>query len=110
MQPEWGNYIIYVDESGDHSLKSIDPEYPVFVLACCIFEKQHYTNTIIPAFQQFKFNQWGHDIVVLHEREIRQKTGDFDFLFNREKSIFFMQELSNLIEAAPLTLVIEPIL
>jgi hypothetical protein len=25
------DFIIYVDESGDHSLESIDPEYPVFV-------------------------------------------------------------------------------
>jgi hypothetical protein len=27
------DYIVYVDESGDHGLVSVDPEYPVFVLA-----------------------------------------------------------------------------
>jgi hypothetical protein len=33
----YSQYIVYVDESGDHSLQSIDPQYPVFVLAFCIF-------------------------------------------------------------------------
>ncbi|MDR2189439.1 MAG: DUF3800 domain-containing protein [Azonexus sp.] len=41
----WSDTIIYVDESGDHSLESIDPEYPVFVLAFCIFRKDEYINT-----------------------------------------------------------------
>ena len=29
--PEFSDYIVYVDESGDHSLKSVNPEFPVFV-------------------------------------------------------------------------------
>lgn len=33
----FSDYVVYVDESGDHSLASIDPDYPVFVLALCIF-------------------------------------------------------------------------
>ena len=29
---EKGDYIVYVDESGDHGLKNIDNNYPIFVL------------------------------------------------------------------------------
>ena len=29
--PTFSNYIVYVDESGDHSMVSIDDNYPVFV-------------------------------------------------------------------------------
>ena len=29
----FSKYVVYVDESGDHGLKNIDPNYPVFVLA-----------------------------------------------------------------------------
>lgn len=29
----FSDFIVYVDESGDHSLQSIDQSYPVFVLA-----------------------------------------------------------------------------
>jgi hypothetical protein len=36
---EYGDYIVYVDESGDHGLRSMDPNYPLFVLAFCIFDK-----------------------------------------------------------------------
>ena len=34
------DYIVYVDESGDHSMEHINQEYPLFVLALCIFDKQ----------------------------------------------------------------------
>ena len=30
------DYIVYVDESGDHSLTSINPRYPLFVLSFCV--------------------------------------------------------------------------
>ena len=33
----FSKYIVYVDESGDHSLQSIDDNYPLFVLAFCNF-------------------------------------------------------------------------
>lgn len=37
----FSDYIVFVDESGDHGLVSIDPEYPIFVLGFCIFNKSH---------------------------------------------------------------------
>ena len=42
------DYIVYVDESGDHSLTSIDPDYPVFVLSFCIFRKAEYAQAVTP--------------------------------------------------------------
>jgi len=61
------DFIIYVDESGDHSLTSIDPEYPIFVLSFCIFRKEDYTQRVAPAIRELKFATFGHDMVVLHE-------------------------------------------
>lgn len=60
----FSDYVVYVDESGDHSLASIDPDYPVFVLALCVFHKRHYAEKIIPAVEKLKFNYFGHDSVV----------------------------------------------
>ncbi|ATQ56178.1 DUF3800 domain-containing protein [Paracoccus yeei] len=76
----FSDYIVFVDESGDHSLTSIDPEFPAFSLAFCIVEKKEYCEHIIPAVQGLKFKYWGHDSVVLHEHEIRKTKGDFAFL------------------------------
>jgi hypothetical protein len=38
-QPAYGDFMVFVDESGDHGLESCDPAYPVFVLAFCIIRK-----------------------------------------------------------------------
>jgi hypothetical protein len=35
-------YKMFLDESGDHNLKVIDPNHPVFALVGCIFEENYY--------------------------------------------------------------------
>jgi hypothetical protein len=59
------DYIIYADESGDHSLTKIDAHYPIFVVAFAIIEKATYT-TAIQKLLTIKFQHFGHDMVVLH--------------------------------------------
>jgi hypothetical protein len=101
----FSDYVIYVDESGDHSLASIDTEYPVFVLALCVFHKRHYSEKIIPAVEKLKFNFFGHDSVVLHENEIRKQKGQFSFLSQRSVQEQFMGQLSSIIEASNFILI-----
>jgi len=101
----YGDYVIYVDESGDHSLESIDRDYPVFVLDFCIFRKDHYANVVAPRVQAFKFAHFGHDIVVLHEHEIRKQKPPFVFLKSQDKRDAFMDGLNRLIEEADFTIV-----
>ncbi|HCB35264.1 MAG TPA: DUF3800 domain-containing protein, partial [Candidatus Taylorbacteria bacterium] len=38
--------VMFLDESGDHSLDKIDASYPMFVLAGCIFDFEYYTNVV----------------------------------------------------------------
>lgn len=103
--PKFSDYIVYVDESGDHNLQPIDKYYPVFVLSCCIFEKSDYSTTVSPRIQNFKFKYFGHDIVILHEHKIRKQRVPFKFLQNRAKRSAFMTELSKIVKDAPFTLV-----
>jgi hypothetical protein len=42
MDNEFSDYIIFVDESGDHGLKNINKDYPIFVLTFCIFNIDNY--------------------------------------------------------------------
>jgi hypothetical protein len=44
--------VIYVDESGDHSLTMIDPLYPIFVLVFCIFRKVDCAHIVTPLFNE----------------------------------------------------------
>ena len=96
----FSDFVIYADESGDHSLTKLDPQYPVFVLSLCIFRKRDYIAELVPTVQHFKFRWFGHDTVVLHEREIRQKLPPFEFLNEPSIRGRFMDELSTLIEHA----------
>jgi hypothetical protein len=96
----FSDYIVYADESGDRSLTSINPQYPVFVLAFCVVHKPTYIDSIVPAFQRLKFDFWGHDSVVLHSHEIRKEHGDFNILRNVETRATFLDRLNGVIETA----------
>jgi len=100
----FSNYIVYVDESGDHSMVSIDDSYPVFVLSLCIFNKKYYVNSVVTALEEFKFRSFGHDIVILHERDIRKETGQFRFSGPKEKNRF-LGALSRIIGASKFILI-----
>lgn len=39
MSEGFSDYLVFVDESGDHGLDAIDPGYPMFVLAFCVIRK-----------------------------------------------------------------------
>lgn len=97
---ENGEYIFYADESGDHSLVSVDQTFPVFVLSICGFKIRDYCRKVVPDFQTFKFKHFGHDMVILHEREIRKQLGDFALLVDMARREKFINELSNIILTA----------
>jgi hypothetical protein len=102
---KFSDYIIYVDESGDHSLESIDAEYPLFVLSFCIFKKPDYIGQTVPRLQEFKFRWFGHDLVIFHENEIVKKKRPFSFLQYDGLRDRFMGELSEIIAFAPMTVI-----
>ncbi len=67
--------IVYVDESGDHGLESIDPEYPIFTLVFCLFKISDYIQKTSLALDTFKVKYFGHSEIVLHENDMRKNMG-----------------------------------
>ncbi|MDO9318282.1 MAG: DUF3800 domain-containing protein [Gammaproteobacteria bacterium] len=104
-ESSFGSYIVYVDESGDHSLTSIDSNYPIFVLAFCVFHKRHYSEVIVPALEKFKFSYFGHDQVVLHENEIRKEKGAFNIFKSRADKHQFLDGLTAIIDQSNFILI-----
>jgi hypothetical protein len=100
----FSNFIVYVDESGDHGMQTVDANYPIFVLAFCVFYKGHYSDKVVPALQKFKFNHFGHDHVILHEHEIRKETGSFRFAGKAQKQSF-LDKLTKIIETSNFILI-----
>ena len=101
----YSEYIVYVDESGDHSLAKYDPEFPVFVLTFCIFRKDEYIDRVVPALQRIKFKHFGHDMIVFHEREIRKAVGRFAFLTDAPRRNEFMTDLNAWVETSPFAII-----
>lgn len=74
---EYSDYIVFIDESGTAELKTIDPDYPIFVLSCILVAKEEYRKKIVPRFHKLKFQYFGHDQVIFHENEMRRGDGPF---------------------------------
>jgi hypothetical protein len=102
--PSPSEYVVFVDESGDHSLTSIDQEYPVFVLAFCVFKHDAYTS-LCREMAGLKLRHFGHDAVVLHEREIRKATGAFRILHVPAIRSAFMSDLTAIVQQTPFAIV-----
>jgi hypothetical protein len=104
-QENFSDYIIYVDESGESSLKSIDKEYPIFVLAFCIFNKKNYSQNAVKKLKEVKFKYFGHDMIILHENEIYRDKGSFKKFKNKEYKDKFINDLTKIIKEEDFTII-----
>ncbi|MBN2443510.1 MAG: DUF3800 domain-containing protein [Spirochaetales bacterium] len=102
-------YIGFLDESGDHSLESIDKDFPVFVLALVIVERKDYVNTIIPAMGKLKVKYWNHEGINLHSSDIRKSRGDFKILFDTSIRSCFYSESNDIMTELPYKVIISAI-
>jgi hypothetical protein len=103
--PRFDDYIVFVDESGDHGMETIDSSYPMFVLAFCVFEKESYATRATPSVTRFKFRHVGHDQVILHETDIRKNRGPFTLLRDPNRREAFFTDLNEVMVTADFTLV-----
>lgn len=87
--------MVYIDESGDHGPRN--DEYPIFVIVACVFDGEDYVDHFVPALLRLKLKHWGHELAILHEREIRKPQGDFNFLLNPNKRAAFLTDVAQLV-------------
>jgi len=100
----FNEYVVFVDESGDHGMLEINSDYPVFVLVFCVFKKDDYIDKIVPALTRLKYDVFGHDMLVLHEHEIRKKGGPFGRMGKTSRENF-MEKLNQLVINASFVLI-----
>lgn len=77
LPASFSDCLVFVDESGDHGMASVNRDFPLFALAFCVFPKAAYVDEVTPALRRLKVATFGHDLVVLHEHDIR--TGRWRF-------------------------------
>ena len=86
--------IMFLDESGDHSLEKIDATYPVFVLAGCIFDFAYYTATVEPEVQALKQKHFSRTDIIFRSYDIRKQKNDFAPLVDKRKREAFYQDVN----------------
>lgn len=72
--------ILFLDESGDHNLSVIDPQYPVFVLGGIILDKDYAEGPLTEALNDFKHELFGTTSIVLHTADIVRNRNGFEAL------------------------------
>ena len=89
--------LVYVDESGAPNLRSPDPNYPLFVMAGCVFDAEESCQGLAQATCTLKIGHFHTDAIILHESEIRKQLGPFYFQGDTSRRLAFVDELSNLV-------------
>ena len=88
--------IAYLDETGDHSLRNSDSNFPVFVLMLYIVDIEHYINNVVPHANRIKFEYFGHEGVIFHSRDIRKAQREFHILKDSKIRINFVHDMNSL--------------
>ncbi len=89
-------YHLFIDESGDPSLSSINTDFPVFVLLGCLVEDFSYKK-ICDELNKLKIEFFGTENVILHSRDIRKCEGVFSKLFDLEIKAKFYERLNKIL-------------
>lgn len=87
---------LYLDESGDHDLRRIDPSYPVFVLGGVIVDDV-YDRVIETELNNLKNSWFGTTNVILHTADIVRNKSVFGCFKDAVLRTRFFRELNELI-------------
>jgi len=91
-------FVVFLDESGDHNLKTIDSSYPIFCLSACIFDFDYYFKEVENKLDSIKIKHFGTREVIVRSYDIRKQKGQFRSLVDITKRTAFYEELDKFIE------------
>jgi hypothetical protein len=94
MAMKYSNYLVFVDESGDHHLSKYPKDFPMFVLAFVIISKDEYCDHLLPRFSRLKLKYFPDVSTIFHEREIRKAEKRFAFLTDADIRKSFQTDLT----------------
>lgn len=88
--------VLFLDESGDHNLSIIDPQYPLFVLGGVIMDLDYAKGSATDAINAFKESLFGESDLHLHTADITRNKNGFEQLKDASFRKQFYAELNTL--------------
>lgn len=92
-----------IDESGDHSMKVIDPQFPVFVLGGVVFDTAKEGERVGELIRDIKWRHIGREDINMHTSDIVRCRAGFEFMKDTARRSEFLGALNNLLAGAPAT-------
>lgn len=96
-------YNLFMDESGDHGLTTVSPDFPVFLLCGVLMEQAAY-DRLRAEMNVLKSAIWGNKEVIFHSRDIRKCEKEFTVLFDLGTKETFYHGINRLITAQDYTI------
>jgi len=88
--------VLFLDESGDHNLGVIDPQYPIFVLGGVIMDMDYAIGPAAEALAAFKQKVFGTTEIHLHTADITRNKNGFERMKEPDFRERFYTELNYL--------------
>ncbi|CAM1356722.1 DUF3800 domain-containing protein [Tenacibaculum ascidiaceicola] len=89
-------YFVFIDESGDASMKNNDPRHNVFVLGAVLFDERSYLN-FDEMLKNLKLKYFNCSDVILHSYEMRKSLGVFEIFKDKKVLMNFYVDIENLL-------------
>lgn len=97
-------YYFFLDETGDHGLSFIDPNFPLFLLVGCLLDETEFKR-VETEVNNFKKEFFGTTELILHSRDIRKCEGVFQILFDLDIKEKFYKKLNRIMTDADFSIV-----
>jgi hypothetical protein len=91
--------ILFLDESGDHSLAKIDPQYPVFVLGGIIADRDYAEGEMTRCIEALKMRFFGRSDIVLHTADLARNRNGFERMLDSSFRNEFFVALNDLMRS-----------
>lgn len=92
-------YSLFLDETGDHGLSTIDGNFPIFLLCGCLISESDLVELEL-SIKKFKIKYFSSENVILHSSDIRKCEKEFQILFDLEIKKNFYNDLNSILKSS----------
>ena len=88
--------VMFLDESGDHSLSFVDPQYPLFVLCGVIMDEEYHNTKASELLNTMKDELFGGRDIILHTADFTRNKAGFEAMKDHVFRVRFFRWLERL--------------
>lgn len=97
-------YFLFMDESGDHGLATVNMGFPIFLLCGVIIAEDKYYG-FRDHMNDIKNEIWGNKTVIFHSRDIRKCEKEFSVLFDLDIKKKLYEGINSLVSSHDYTII-----